>query len=73
MLELDHKIPTANGGAALPSNWQLIHAHCHDEKTALDPTGAGSVRDKDRTVEEPDDGKLSRPVLKTSHRGRPDG
>lgn len=73
LLELDHKVPTAQGGADLPSNWQLIHAHCHDEKTALDPAGAGGTRDKDRTVEEPDDGKLSRPVLKTSHPGRPDG
>jgi RNA-directed DNA polymerase len=73
LLELDHKVPTAKGGADLPSNWQLIHAHCHDEKTALNSSGAGGVHDKDRTVEEPDDGKPSRPVLKTSHPGRPDG
>jgi RNA-directed DNA polymerase len=74
LLELDHKVPTAKGGKDLPSNWQMLHGHCHDQKTALDVSGdVGGIHDKDRAVEEPDDGKLSRPVLKTSHRGRPDG
>ena len=72
LLELDHKIPTAKEGEDLPSNWQILHGHCHDEKTALDfDVVAGGVHDKDRTIEEPDDGKLSRPVLETNHRGRP--
>jgi RNA-directed DNA polymerase len=74
LLELDHKVPTAKGGEDLPSNWQMLHGHCHDQKTALDVSGdAGGIHDKDRAIEEPDDGKLSRPVLETSHRGRPDG
>lgn len=70
LLEVDHKIPTAKGGEDLPSNWQLLHGSCHDEKTALDfSSAAGDAHDKGRTVEEPDDGKLSCPVLETSRRG----
>ncbi len=72
--ERDHKLPLVYGGADLPSNWQLLHAHCHDEKTVLDLTGTGGgTHDKGCTIEEPDDGKLSRPVLETNQRGRPDG
>jgi RNA-directed DNA polymerase len=73
-MEIDHKVPTALGGEDLPSNRQLLHGHCHDEKTALDFTGVvAGARDRGRAVEEPDDGKPSRPVLETSRRGRPGG
>ncbi len=36
ILEEDHIIPTALGGKNIYENLQLLHAHCHDEKTALD-------------------------------------
>jgi RNA-directed DNA polymerase len=71
LLEIDHWTPTALGGLDLPSNRQLLHGHCHDEKTASDSTAAATAgtRDKGRAIEEPDDGKPSRPVLETSRRG----
>jgi RNA-directed DNA polymerase len=40
LLERDHRIPRSRGGSDLIANQQLLHAHCHDQKTALD----GSVR-----------------------------
>ena len=36
VLEEDHIISTALGGRNVYDNLQLLHAHCHDEKTALD-------------------------------------
>jgi RNA-directed DNA polymerase len=36
VLEVDHLIPTASGGKDGYDNWQLLHGHCHDEKTAED-------------------------------------
>jgi hypothetical protein len=36
VLEVDHTIPTAFGGKDGYDNWQLLHGHCHDEKTAED-------------------------------------
>ncbi len=36
VLEEDHIIATALGGKNEYENLQLLHAHCHDEKTALD-------------------------------------
>jgi len=44
------------------ANLALIHGHCHDEVHR-------SVHDKHLATEEPDDGKLSCPVLKTSRSG----
>jgi RNA-directed DNA polymerase len=34
--ELDHRIPISKGGARKRTNWQIIHGHCHDTKTAQD-------------------------------------
>ncbi|HAJ61391.1 MAG TPA: group II intron reverse transcriptase/maturase, partial [Cyanobacteria bacterium UBA8543] len=34
LLEIDHILPTAQGGKDVTSNRQLLHRHCHDEKTA---------------------------------------
>lgn len=34
--EVDHKIPKALGGKDEYKNLQLLHRHCHDEKTAID-------------------------------------
>jgi RNA-directed DNA polymerase len=35
-LEVDHAIPTAQGGKDDMSNKWVYHGHCHDEKTAED-------------------------------------
>lgn len=40
--EVDHIVPKALGGKHIKENLQLIHLHCHDEKTAKD----GSLRTK---------------------------
>ena len=32
--ELDHIVPTSQGGIDAYYNWQLLHRHCHDSKTA---------------------------------------
>jgi RNA-directed DNA polymerase len=34
--EVDHVIRTSSGGKDEYSNWQLLHRHCHDLKTATD-------------------------------------
>lgn len=36
VIEVDHKIPCSKGGKDEWVNLQLLHRHCHDEKTALD-------------------------------------
>jgi RNA-directed DNA polymerase len=36
VLEVDHKIPKSQGGKDVYDNWQLLHRHCHDTKTAND-------------------------------------
>ena len=36
VMEVDHKIPRAIGGKDEWKNLQLLHRHCHDEKTAQD-------------------------------------
>jgi len=35
-LEVDHIIPKSRGGKNEYKNWQLLHRHCHDTKTASD-------------------------------------
>jgi len=35
-MEVDHIIPRSRGGKDNYGNWQLLHAHCHDQKTAED-------------------------------------
>jgi RNA-directed DNA polymerase len=39
--ETDHMIPTSLGGKDGYINWQLVHRHCHDEKTAGDGSLVG--------------------------------
>ncbi|MBA2749267.1 MAG: group II intron reverse transcriptase/maturase, partial [Tatlockia sp.] len=34
--EVDHIVPTSIGGKNAYNNWQLLHRHCHDKKTATD-------------------------------------
>lgn len=36
VLEVDHKIPKSQGGKDIYDNFQLLHRHCHDKKTAND-------------------------------------
>jgi RNA-directed DNA polymerase len=36
VLDLDHIVPLARGGRDESSNQQLLHRHCHDQKTARD-------------------------------------
>ena len=64
--EIDHIQSKAKGGGKGYENLQLLHKHCHDWKTRYDGSG---TRDKSPATEEPDDAKVSRPVLKTSGRG----
>ncbi len=83
VMEVDHVIPKSKGGKNEYKNLQLLHRHCHDEKTASDgspgnksgcnsakpkPVKSGNrgINDNDLIAEEPDEVKISRPVLKTS-------
>ena len=68
VLEVDHIRPRSQGGDDRWTNLQLLHRHCHDQKTARDMVGGG-IDDNDQASEEPDDVKVSRPVLKTSRSG----
>jgi RNA-directed DNA polymerase len=36
VMEIDHRIPKSQGGKDSYDNWQLLHRHCHDTKTAND-------------------------------------
>lgn len=36
LTEVDHVIPRTRSGMDGYANWQLLHAHCHDQKTATD-------------------------------------
>jgi RNA-directed DNA polymerase len=36
LMETDHKIPKSLGGKDSLNNYQLLHRHCHDKKTAND-------------------------------------
>ncbi len=46
VLEVDHIIPRTIGGKDEYKNLQLLHRHCHDEKTALD---LKEIRKKDHS------------------------
>ncbi|HJZ59528.1 MAG TPA: group II intron reverse transcriptase/maturase, partial [Gemmataceae bacterium] len=61
--EVDHVQPRSEGGGGKMSNLQLLHRHCHHGKTSQDKRG---VHDKYQGTEEPDAGKLARPVLEPS-------
>ncbi len=36
VMEVDHRTPKSRGGKDSYDNWQLLHRHCHDTKTATD-------------------------------------
>jgi RNA-directed DNA polymerase len=50
VIEKDHIIPKSNGGKDEYKNWQLLHRHCHDEKTSID----GSVDKSSKLPKLPD-------------------
>jgi RNA-directed DNA polymerase len=53
--EVDHITPQGRGGRETYANWQLLHRHCHDIKTAGDRSAVRGIQDKDRNAEEPDE------------------
>lgn len=65
LLEIDHIIPLSKKGKDEYKNLQILHKHCHDTKTTEDDS-VGGTHDKRQVIEEPDEVKVSRPVLKTS-------
>jgi RNA-directed DNA polymerase len=69
LLEVDHKIPKSKGGKDEYKNLQILHRHCHDQKTANDDKAVGMQQDKHHVIEEPDEVKISSPVLKPSRSG----
>ncbi|WP_330203424.1 group II intron reverse transcriptase/maturase [Cyanobacterium sp. Dongsha4] len=65
MLEIDHIIPKSKGGKDIYKNLQLLHKHCHDDKTSIDGS-LNCTHDKGFIREERNEVKVSRSVLKTS-------
>jgi RNA-directed DNA polymerase len=64
-MESDHITPKSLGGDNSIKNKQLLHRHCHDNKTALDGS-LNRIYDKDSQREELCEVKVSCTVLKTS-------
>ena len=65
VLEIDHITPLSRAGKDEYKNLQILHRHCHDRKTTEDDS-VGSTLALRQFTEEPDEVKVSRPVLKTS-------
>jgi RNA-directed DNA polymerase len=42
--EVDHIVPLTHGGGDVVENLQILHRHCHDQKTAQDNVKYGSNR-----------------------------
>nr|AYC64189.1 hypothetical protein [Pseudobryopsis hainanensis] len=59
--EVDHIIPRHRGGRDQYSNLKLVHKHCHLQKTQRELKEGVNQNN----LQEPDEGKLSRPDLKT--------
>lgn len=49
LLEIDHKTPQKEGGTNTYYNFQLLHRHCHDTKTAND---AGRLQELEEYINE---------------------
>jgi RNA-directed DNA polymerase len=67
--EIDHILPKSQGGRDYYTNWQLLHRHCHDEKTTRDMLAVQCAHEKSLSAEEPDTEKSVSPVLKPSGGG----
>lgn len=59
--DIDHIVPKSLGGKNEVANLQLIHRHCHHQKTALD--GSRRTDESSCTTEEPCEVKVSSTVL----------
>ncbi|WP_144238159.1 group II intron reverse transcriptase/maturase [[Scytonema hofmanni] UTEX B 1581] len=44
VMEIDHIIPKSQGGKDKYDNWQLLHRHCHDTKTASNGSPGKTIR-----------------------------
>jgi len=72
VIQVIHIAPKQPDGTNVRSNQQLLHRHCDNAIAASSrKIAAGSIGtiDKDQVVEEPDEPKGSRPVLKPSGGG----
>jgi len=69
LLESDHIIPKSQKGRHGMINQQVLHRHCHDQKTAQDNRAARGAQEKGHSVEEPCAVKVASTVLKTSRYG----
>lgn len=71
LLEIDHVIPKSQGGKDSYDNWQLLHRHCHDKKTARDgslgkkKSGCNSAKPKPPVI--PDNYKWINDMLVMTH------
>ena len=62
--DVDHYLPRQLGGSDRSSNRQLLHRHCHHQKTAGDGSQASrGIQDSDHVAEKRNEGKRSRSVL----------
>ena len=61
VIENDHIIPTSKGGKDEYKNWQLLHRHCHDQKTSID----GSLDKPFKAVKLPSDYRWENDMLVT--------
>jgi RNA-directed DNA polymerase len=69
-LEIDHILPTSQGGMDRYDNWQLLHNHCHDKKTLSDNNLSNSGTDHNsQFAEEPCARKRASTVLKPGDEG----
>jgi hypothetical protein len=48
--EVDHIVPTSMCAKDGYISWQLLHRHCHDEKTALELHGVSGLVHLDRNI-----------------------
>jgi RNA-directed DNA polymerase len=75
-MEVDHRIPRRYGGRDEYRNLQLLHVHCHDEKTTIDgsndPIGQNSIDDNDHVIEEPCEVESLEHGFEDEAFGRPD-
>lgn len=62
-VEVDHIIPRSLGGKDEYKNFQLLHKHCHIEKSRID--GSRGKKTNIQLGQEPDEVKVSRPDLST--------
>ncbi|MBE9145462.1 group II intron reverse transcriptase/maturase [Planktothrix mougeotii] len=61
--EVDHIIPKSQGGKDSYKNLQLLHRHCHHAKTGIENQQRYAQTQCCQVIEEPDEVKVSRPVL----------